>query len=162
MSISFGTTIINQTMWLNPHTNILHDSANHIDCALDDQVPVVLNGKLNVYHHTTGDVTIASGIDKINLFAFDYSDLGHDLNQPVIHKLLLYDWHLFRDKFTLRLLDTNFESLENLMMLYIVRKVLASLVEFSNFDDVASFVTQQHLIFITKRVVAKTAVDRVW
>ena len=62
----------------------------------------------------------------------------------------------------LRLLDTNFESLENLMMLYIVRKVLASLVEFSNFDDVASFVTQQHLIFITKRVVAKTAVDRVW
>ena len=101
MSISFGTTIINQTMWLNPHTNILHDSANHIDCALDDQVPVVLNGKLNVYHHTTGDVTIASGIDKINLFAFDYSDLGHDLNQPVIHKLLLYDWHLFRDKFTL-------------------------------------------------------------
>ena len=35
------------------------------------------------------------------MFAFDYSDLGHDLNQPVIHKLLLYDWHLFRDKFTL-------------------------------------------------------------
>ena len=62
----------------------------------------------------------------------------------------------------LRLLDTNFESLENLMMLYIVRKVLASLVEFSNFDDVASCVTQQHMIFVTKRVVAKTAVDRVW
>ena len=62
----------------------------------------------------------------------------------------------------LRLLDTNFESLENLMMLYIVRKVLASLVEFSIFDDVASCVTQQHVIFVTKRVVAKTAVDRVW
>ena len=38
-------------------------------------------------------------------------------------------------KYNLRLLDTNFESLENLMMLYIVRKVLASLEEFSNADD---------------------------
>ena len=62
----------------------------------------------------------------------------------------------------LRLLGTNFESLENLMMLYIVRKVLASLVEFSNFDDVASCVTQQHMIFVTKRVLAKIAVDGVW
>ena len=62
----------------------------------------------------------------------------------------------------LRLLDTYFKSLENLMMLYMVRKVLASLVEFSNVDDVASCVTQQHIIFVTKRVVAKTAVDRVW
>ena len=64
--------------------------------------------------------------------------------------------------YSLRLLDTNFESLENLMMLYIVRKVLASLVEFSNIDDVASCVTQQHMIFVTKRVVAKTAVGRIW
>ena len=62
----------------------------------------------------------------------------------------------------LRLLDTNFESLKNLMMLYIVGKVLASLVEFSNVDDVASCVTQQHMNFVTKREVAKTAVDRVW
>ena len=47
----------------------------------------------------------------------------------------------------LRLLGTNFESLDNLMMLYIGRKVLASLVKFSN---------------VTKRVVANTAaVDRV-
>ena len=62
----------------------------------------------------------------------------------------------------LRLIDTNFESLENLMMLYIFGKLLASLVEFSNIDDVASCVTQQHMNFVTKRVVAKTAVDRVW
>ena len=48
------------------------------------------------------------------------------------------------------------------MMLYIVGKVLASLVEFSNVDDVASCVTQQHMNFVTKREVAKTAVDRVW
>ena len=34
--------------------------------------------------------------------------------------------------------NTSFESLENLMMLYIVRKVLTSLMEFSNIDDVAS------------------------
>ena len=59
-------------------------------------------------------------------------------------------------------LDTNFESLENLMMLYTVRKVLASLVEFTNVDDVASCVTQQHMIFVMKRVLAKIAVDRVW
>ena len=63
---------------------------------------------------------------------------------------------------SLRLLDTNFESLENLTMSYIVRKVSASLVEFSNVDDVASCVTQHHMIFVTKRVVAKTVVDRVW
>ena len=48
------------------------------------------------------------------------------------------------------------------MMLYIVGKVLASLVVFINVDDVASCVTQQHMNFVTKRVVAKTAVDRVW
>ena len=49
------------------------------------------------------------------------------------------------------------------MMLYIIRKVLTSLVEFSNIDDVvASCVTQQHMIFVVKRVVAKTAVDWVW
>ena len=48
------------------------------------------------------------------------------------------------------------------MMLYIVRKVLASLVEFSNVDDITSRVTEQHMIFVTKRIVAKTAVDRVW
>ena len=65
-------------------------------------------------------------------------------------------------RFYLRLLDTNFESRENLMMLYIVRKVLASLVEFSNIDDVASCVTQQHMIFVKKRVVANTVVDWVW
>ena len=53
------------------------------------------------------------------------------------------------------------ESLENLMMLYIVKKVLASLVEFSYVDDVASCVTQQHMIFFTKMIVAKIAVDRV-
>ena len=47
-------------------------------------------------------------------------------------------------------------------MLYTVRKVLASLEEFSNVYDVASCVAQQHMIFVTKRVVAKTAVDRVW
>ena len=68
----------------------------------------------------------------------------------------------WKSSLTLRLLDTNFESLKNLMMLYIVGKVLASLVEFSNVDDVASCVTQQHMNFVTKRVVAKTAVDRVW
>ena len=62
----------------------------------------------------------------------------------------------------LRLLDTNFQSLENLMMLYIIGKVLASLVEFSNIDDVASCVTPQHMIFVTKRVLAKIAVDGVW
>ena len=62
----------------------------------------------------------------------------------------------------LRLLDTNFESLENLVVSYIVRKVLASLVELSNVDDVASCVMQQHMIFVTLRVVPKTAVDRVW
>ena len=62
----------------------------------------------------------------------------------------------------LRLLDTNFESVENLMMLYIIRKVLDSLVKFSNIDDVASCVTQQRMIFVTKRVVAKTAIDGVW
>ena len=60
------------------------------------------------------------------------------------------------------LLDTNFQSLENLMMLYIIGKVLASLVEFSNIDDVASCVTPQHMIFVTKRVLAKIAVDGVW
>ena len=48
------------------------------------------------------------------------------------------------------------------MMLYIIGKVLASLVEFSNIDDVASCVTQQHMIFVTKRVLAKIAVDGVW
>ena len=46
------------------------------------------------------------------------------------------------------------------MMLYIVRKVLASLVEFSNIGDVASSVMQQHKIFITEIGVAKTAVDK--
>ena len=64
--------------------------------------------------------------------------------------------------YCLWLLDTNFQSLENLMMLYIIGKVLASLVEFSNIDDVASCVTQQHMIFVTKRVLAKIAVDGVW
>ena len=63
--------------------------------------------------------------------------------------------------YVLRLLDTDFESLEDLMMLHIVRKVLASLEEFGNVDDVASCVTQQHMIFVKKRVVEKTAVDRV-
>ena len=48
------------------------------------------------------------------------------------------------------------------MMLYIVREVLASLVEFSNIGDVVSCVMQQCMIFVTKRVVAKAAVDRVW
>ena len=43
-------------------------------------------------------------------------------------------------------------------MLYIATKVSASLVELSNFDDAASCVTQQHMIFVTNRVVAKTAV----
>ena len=32
-------------------------------------------------------------------------------------------------------------------------------MKFSYVDDVASWVTQQHMIFVTKRVVAKTAVD---
>ena len=50
--------------------------------------------------------------------------------------------------------------LKTLIMLYTVRKVLASFVEFSNVDDVASCVAQQQMIFVTKRVVA--AVDRVW
>ena len=48
------------------------------------------------------------------------------------------------------------------MMLYIVRGVLASLVEFSNIGDVESCVTLQRMIFVMKRVVAKAAVDRVW
>ena len=63
---------------------------------------------------------------------------------------------------SIRLYDTNFESLENLVMLYIVRKVLASSVEFSDVDDFASCVKRQHMIFVTKRVVAKTAAGRVW
>ena len=46
------------------------------------------------------------------------------------------------------------------MMLYIVRKVLATLVEFSNIGDVASSAMQQHKIFITEIGVAKTAVDK--
>ena len=40
-------------------------------------------------------------------------------------------------KFRLRVLDTNFESLENFIILYIVKKVMA-IVEFGNIDDVAS------------------------
>ena len=64
--------------------------------------------------------------------------------------------------YCLRLLDTNFERPEKIIMSYTVRKVLASLVEFSNVDDVASCVAQEHMIFVTKRVVAKTSVDRVW
>ena len=42
------------------------------------------------------------------------------------------------------------------MMLYLVKKVLGSLVEFSNIDDVASFIAQQDMIIVTKRLVAKT------
>ena len=61
----------------------------------------------------------------------------------------------------LRLFDNNFGSLENLIMLFIATKVSASLVELSNIDDAASCVTQQHMIFVTNRVFAKTAVDRV-
>ena len=41
-------------------------------------------------------------------------------------------------------LDTIFESLENPMMLNIIGKVLAPLVEFRNIDDIATCVTQQH------------------
>ena len=41
----------------------------------------------------------------------------------------------------------------------LVRKVLASLVEFSNVDNVAPCVIQQLMIFVTKRVVSKTDVD---
>ena len=33
---------------------------------------------------------------------------------------------------------------------FIIRKVLASLVEFSNIDNVASCITQQHMNFVTK------------
>ena len=44
-------------------------------------------------------------------------------------------------------------------MLDIVRMVLASVVEFSNIDGVASSVTQQHKIFVSKIGVAKTAAD---
>ena len=47
------------------------------------------------------------------------------------------------------------------MMLYIVRKLFATLVGFGNVDDVASCTTQQQMIFVTKRVIAKTAVDGV-
>ena len=43
-------------------------------------------------------------------------------------------------------------------MLYIIEKVVAPLVESSNNDNVVSYVTQQHRIFDTKRVDAKTAV----
>ena len=46
------------------------------------------------------------------------------------------------------------------MMLDIVRNVLASLVKFSNNDDLASNVTLKHKIFVTKIGVAKTAADR--
>ena len=60
-----------------------------------------------------------------------------------------------------RLFDSNVESFENLLRLYIIRQVLASVVEFTDVDDVITCVTQQHLIF-TKRLVAKTAVDRFW
>ena len=41
------------------------------------------------------------------------------------------------------------------MMLYLVRKVLGSLVEISNIEDVASFIVQQHMIIVTKRLVEK-------
>ena len=60
-----------------------------------------------------------------------------------------------------RLFDSNVESFENLLRLYIIRQVLASVVEFTDVDDVITRVTQQHLIFM-KRLVAKTAVDRFW
>ena len=42
-------------------------------------------------------------------------------------------------------LTYNFKSLENLSMLYIVRKVLASLVEFSNIYDVLSCIAHLHI-----------------
>ena len=61
---------------------------------------------------------------------------------------------------TLRLLDTHFESLENLLIIYIVRKIFVAFMEFSNIDHVC--IKRLNLIFLTKMVVAKTAVDRVW
>ena len=57
-------------------------------------------------------------------------------------------------------------------MLYIIRKVLASLEEFSGIDNViATRITQQLMVFVTKRLVASiqwlfpnanTAVNTVW
>ena len=42
------------------------------------------------------------------------------------------------------------------MMLFLVRKVLGLLMEFSNIDDVASYIAQQDMIIVTERLVAKT------
>ena len=99
LAVSLGVT--NRTMWLNPHNNILHDTPSLIDCALNQEIPMVIDGELFFYAHVDGTVRRASGIDKLNTIALDFSDLGKNIGQPVIHKLLLYDWHSFREKFTL-------------------------------------------------------------
>ena len=53
--------------------------------------------------------------------------------------------HLF-----LRLFDNNFGSLEKLVMLYNATNVSASLVEFSNIDDVAPCIMLQHMIIVDR------------
>ena len=92
---------LNETLYLDTHDNILHDSSAHIDCALDRQIPLMLEGQLYYYNHRNAESTTIDHVDTINLISLDFSATLMPLGDPVIHDVILYDWHLFRDKFSL-------------------------------------------------------------
>ena len=91
----------NQSIWLDTHTNIVYHNPELGDCSLEQEIPVSLDGQLYYYHHKTGELTKISELDSINLVFLNYSGFAVEPDKIVIHELLLYDWNVFKDKFSL-------------------------------------------------------------